>query len=327
MVFMKVNISKKIKLYTKMLRIRIIEEKISTTYHQQEMRCPIHLSIGQEAIAVGICENLKNSDKIVTAHRSHAHFLAKGGSLKGMISELYGKETGCAKGLGGSMHLVDLKAGVYAAVPIVGSTIPIGTGIAWANKLKKNKDIVVCFFGDAATEEGVFFESLDFASLHNLPILFICENNEYSVYSHISSRQSNERDISKIARSLGINSLSINGNSVEDIFLKSKKIINNIRKSSNPFLIELKTFRNLEHCGPNNDDYLGYRSKKYLNFWKTKCPIKNYTIYLKNKKYLSDIKKIKIKRLIEDEVDKAFNFAKKSKFPKKNLLKKYIYAK
>jgi TPP-dependent pyruvate/acetoin dehydrogenase alpha subunit len=327
MVFMKVNISKKIKLYSKMLRIRVIEEKISTTYHQQEMRCPIHLSIGQEAIAVGICENLKKSDKIVTAHRSHAHFLAKGGSLKGMIAELYGKETGCAKGLGGSMHLIDLKAGVCAAVPIVGSTIPIGTGIAWANKLKKNKDVVVCFFGDGATEEGVFFESLDFASLHNLPILFICENNEYSVYSHISSRQSNKRDISKIARSLGINSLRIYGNSVEDIFLKSKKIINNIRKSSNPFLIELKTFRNLEHCGPNNDDDLGYRSKKYLNFWKTKCPIENYSNFLKNKKYLSDIRKIKIKRLIEDEVDKAFNFAKKSKFPKKIFLKKYIYAK
>jgi pyruvate dehydrogenase E1 component alpha subunit len=324
---MKIDISKKIKLYTKMLRIRKIEEKISTTYYHQEMRCPIHLSIGQEAIAVGICENLKISDKIVTAHRSHAHFLAKGGSLPKMIAELYGKETGCAKGLGGSMHLIDLKAGVCAAVPIVGSTIPIGTGIAWSNKLKQNKDIVVAFFGDGATEEGVFFESLDFASLHNLPILFVCENNEYSVYSHISKRQSNNRDISKIANSLGINSLKIDGNSVEKIYIKSKKILNNIRKSSSPFLIELKTYRNLEHCGPNIDDNLGYRSKKYLNFWKKKCPIKNYTNNLKNKKYLSNLKELDIKRKIENEIDKAFNFAKKSKFPKKNLLKKYIYAK
>ena len=324
---MKIDIEKKIKLYTKMLRIRAIEEKISSTYHEQEMRCPIHLSIGQEAIAVGVCENLNNKDKIVTAHRSHAHFLAKGGSLSAMIAELYGKETGCAKGLGGSMHLIDLKAGVYAAVPIVGSTIPIGTGIAWANKLKKNKDTVVVFFGDGATEEGVFFESLDFAALHNLQILFICENNEYSVYSHISKRQSSKRDIVKIAKSMGVNSLKIDGNSVEDIFLKSKKIINNIRKSPSPFLIELKTYRNLEHCGPNNDDNLGYREKNYLNFWKKKCPIKNYTNYLKNKKYLSNLKELSINKKIEKEITNAFNFAKKSKFPKKKLLKQFIYAK
>ena len=154
---MKISKKKKIKLYYEMLRIREIETTISNKYHEQEMRCPVHLSIGQEAIAVGVCQNLSKNDKIVTAHRSHAHYLAKGGSLKSMLAELYGKETGCAKGLGGSMHLIDLKAGVTAAVPIVGSTIPIGTGIAWANKLKKNNQLVVVFFGDGATEEGVFF--------------------------------------------------------------------------------------------------------------------------------------------------------------------------
>ena len=324
---MKINTARKIKLFSKMLRIRKVEEKISSTYHEQEMRCPVHLSIGQEAIAVGVCENLKNNDKIVTAHRSHAHFLAKGGSLKAMVAELHGKETGCAKGLGGSMHLIDLKSGVYAAVPIVGSTIPIGTGIAWANKLKKNKDIVVAFFGDGATEEGVFFESLDFAALHNLPILFICENNEYSVYSHITKRQSKKRDITKIAKSMGVNSLKMDGNLIEKVFLNSKKIINNIRKSPSPFLIELKTYRNLEHCGPNNDDDLGYRKKKYLNFWKKKCPIKNYINFLKNKKYLSNINEINIEKKIEKEITKAFKFAKESKFPKKELLNKFIYAK
>jgi len=324
---MKINILKKIKLYEKMLRIRKIEEKIASKYHEQEMRCPIHLSIGQEAIAVGICENLNSRDKIVTAHRSHAHYLAKGGSLNGMISELYGKETGCAKGLGGSMHLIDLKAGVYAAVPIVGSTIPIGTGIAWANKLKKKKDLVVVFFGDGATEEGVFFESLDFAALHNVPVLYVCENNEYSVYSHISKRQSSKRDIVKIAKSMGVDSVKIDGNSIEKIFSKTKKIIDKIRKSPSPFLIELKTYRNLEHCGPNKDDHLGYRKKNYLNFWKKKCPIKNYLNNLKNKKYLSDFKELSINKKIEKEITSAFDFAKKSKFPKKQSLKKFIYAK
>ena len=231
---MKISVEKRIKLLKEMVRIRSTEEKISSKYKNWEMRCPVHLSIGQEAIAVGVCENLDKNDKIVTTHRSHAHYLAKGGSLNGMIAELHGKETGCAKGLGGSMHLIDLKAGVYAAVPIVGSTIPIGTGIAWANKLKRNKGIVVAFFGDGATEEGVFFESLDFAALHKLPILFICENNEYSVYSHISKRQSKKRDILKIAKSMGVNSLKVSGNSVEKIFLESKKIINKIKKNSGP---------------------------------------------------------------------------------------------
>ena len=190
---MKIKKKNKIKLYYEMFRIRKIETTIAEKYKEWEMRCPVHLSIGQEAVAVGVCQNLKKKDEIVTAHRCHAHYLAKGGSLKSMISELYGKETGCAKGLGGSMHLIDLKAGVSAAVPIVGSTIPIGTGIAWANKIKKSGKIVAIFFGDGATEEGVFFESLDFAALHELPVLFVCENNEYSVYSHISKRQSKKK--------------------------------------------------------------------------------------------------------------------------------------
>ena len=137
---MKIKKKNKIKLYYEMLRIREIEKTIAEKYNEWEMRCPVHLSIGQEAVAVGVCQNLKKNDEIVTAHRCHAHYLAKGGSLKSMISELYGKETGCAKGLGGSMHLIDLRAGVSAAVPIVGSTIPIGTGIAWANKIKPTRN-------------------------------------------------------------------------------------------------------------------------------------------------------------------------------------------
>ena len=323
---MKISKSVKIKLFYEMLRIRLIEQNIASKYNEAEMRCPVHLSVGQEAVAVGICQNLKKNDKIVTAHRSHAHYLAKGGSLKKMLAELYGKVTGCAKGLGGSMHLIDLNAGVFAAVPIVGSTIPIGTGIAWANKLKKKKEIVVAFFGDGATEEGVFFESLDFASLHNLPILFICENNEYSVYSHISKRQSNKRSITKIAKSFGVESFQINGNNIENIFSKTKKIIKQVKDKPRPFLIELKTFRHLEHCGPNNDDNLNYRSNKYLNLWKKKCPIINYESYLKKNNFLSIREIDKINNKIKAEVLNAFSFAKKSKFPKKTLLKKYIYA-
>lgn len=323
---MKISKSTKKKLFYEMARIRMIEKNIASKYSEWEMRCPVHLSIGQEAIAVGICQNLKKNDKIVTAHRSHAHYLAKGGSLKKMLAELYGKETGCAKGLGGSMHLIDLNAGVIAAVPIVGSTIPIGTGVAWANKLKKKREIVVAFFGDGATEEGVFFESLDFASLHRLPILYVCENNEYSVYSHISKRQSKKRSITKIAKSFGIKSEKMDGNNIENIYIKTNKIIKKIKNKPQPYLIELKTFRHLEHCGPNNDDHLNYRSKKYLKQWNRRCPIRNYKKFL-NKNDSVSIKNMKdLDNIIKYEILNAFAFAKRSKFPKKSLLKKYVYA-
>jgi len=320
------KLNKQIKLYKNIYKIREVEKKISSLYAEQQMRCPVHLSIGQEAIPVGICENLKSSDQVLSAHRAHAHYLAKGGSLKAMISELYGKVTGCAMGKGGSMHLIDISAGMMAAVPIVGSTIPIAVGFAWANKLKNSKKVVVVFFGDGATEEGVFHESLDFASLHKLPILFVCENNFYSVYSNINKRQSKSRNICKIANAVGIKSLKINGNNLSEIFNKSKKIINNIRNKSHPFLLELNTYRLVEHCGPNNDDNLNYRSKSEISYWQKKCPVKLF-----KKKILSQKAKknylTKIEKQVQKEINDAFAYAKKSKFPSKKLLTQHVYAK
>jgi Pyruvate/2-oxoglutarate dehydrogenase complex, dehydrogenase (E1) component, eukaryotic type, alpha subunit len=242
---------KLVSLYKKILRIRKIELKISQEYSKGNMRCPVHLSIGQEAPAVGICSNLNFDDQLLSSHRSHAHYLAKGGNLKKMISEIYGKITGTAKGKGGSMHLSDLKAGIVASVPIVGSTLPIATGIAWSNKLRKKKNIVVIFFGDGATEEGVFQESLDFASLHNLKILFVCENNFYSVYSSLKYRQNKKRNLISFAKALGLDTYKIEGNDVNKISLSSKKIIKNIKKKNKPAFIMLDTYRWLEHCGPN----------------------------------------------------------------------------
>ena len=320
------KLNKQIKLYKNIYKIREVEKRISSLYAEQQMRCPVHLSIGQEAIPVGICENLKSSDQVLSAHRAHAHYLAKGGSLKAMISELYGKVTGCAMGKGGSMHLIDISAGMMAAVPIVGSTIPIAVGFAWANILTNSKKVVVVFFGDGATEEGVFHESLDFASLHKLPILFVCENNFYSVYSNIKKRQSKSRNICKIANAVGIKSLKINGNNLSEIFNKSKKIINNIRNKSHPFLVELNTYRLVEHCGPNSDDNLNYRSKSEISYWKKKCPVKLFKKKILNQK----IKKnylVKIEKQVQKEINDAFTYAKKSKFPSKELLTKHIYAK
>lgn len=315
------------KLFYEMLRIRKVEESISKNYYDWKMRCPVHLSIGQEAPAVGVIKSLAKEDKIVTAHRSHAHYLAKGGSLKAMIAELYGKETGCAKGKGGSMHLIDLKAGVTAAVPIVGSTIPIGVGLSWSMKLKKKKNIVVIFFGDGATEEGVFQESLDFSSLHKLPVLFVCENNDYSVYSHRSKRQSKQRNILKIAKAIGIEGTKISGNDVLKIFNSTKKIVKKIKKSPKPHLILIDTFRHLEHCGPNNDDHLAYRSKSYVSKWLNQDPLKKIHKDVIDLRHLNENDIEKFEKKINNEILSAFKFAEESKFPAKKFLFKDIYAK
>ncbi len=312
-------------LYKKILRIRLIETAIAENYSKQKMRCPVHLSIGQESVAVSICSNLKKSDVVVTAHRSHAHYLAKGGSLNKMISELHGKVTGSAKGRGGSMHLIDKNSNINAAVPIVGSTLPIGVGIAWANKLKKNQRIVVIFFGDGATEEGTFLESIDFASLFNLKILFVCENNNYSVYSSLKKRQSKFRSISKLANSVGIKSTQLKNHDTINLFQSAKKIIKKIIKSSRPHLIEVNTFRYLEHCGPNNDDYLNYRDKNEITSWLKKDQILSLENLLSRKKILNENKKKKIIRSINSDIKKAFKFAETSSYPNKKDLMRYIY--
>ena len=305
----------------------MIELSIVQNYNNWKMRCPVHLSIGQESAAVGICANLKKNDEIVTAHRSHAHYLAKGGSLKKMIAELHGKETGCAEGLGGSMHLIDLNQNITAAVPIVGSTIPIGVGKAWANKLNSADNIVVIFFGDGATEEGVFFESLDFAVLKNLKILFVCENNKYSVYSSLEKRQSKKRNLIKIAKAMGLNTQLFKDHDVLNIYKKTKKIIKTIKKKSAPYLIQINTWRYLEHCGPNYDDNLGYREKRDKIYWAKKDQIFKYENLLKKKGLIKTQDIIDMKYKLQNEINRAFKFAEKSKFPSKKILKKYIYSK
>ena len=314
-------------LFYKTLRIRNIELEISKRYSEQKMRCPVHLSIGQESIPVSICASLKKDDEIVTAHRSHAHYLAKGGNLKKMIAELHGKISGCALGRGGSMHLIDSSVNVNAAVPIVGSTIPIGVGKAWANKLKKNKNIVVIFFGDGASEEGVFLESLDFAALHNLRVLFVCENNNYSVYSRINKRQNARRKIFEIARSIGVESLKIKDHDLITVYKKSRNILKKIRKNNKPFFLEIDTYRSLEHCGPNDDDKLLYRPKFEINKWKKNCQIEKYEKILLKKKILTNNNIKNLKHSISNEINEAFEYSYKSKFPGKKYLYKHIYKK
>jgi pyruvate dehydrogenase E1 component alpha subunit len=306
-------------LYIKLFQIRHIELEISRKYSEQKMRCPVHLSVGQEAIASGVCQALKKNDEIISTHRSHAHYIAKGGNINSFICELYGKKNGCAKGIGGSMHIQDLKAGMIGSIPILGSALPIGVGIALQNKLKNNKNIVVIFFGDGATEEGVFYESINFASLHNLKILFICENNFYSVYSSFEKRRPDKRSIQKLINSCGIKAFSSEGNDAVDVYNLAKKSISFIKKKKTPCLIEFKTYRWLEHCGPNFDNNLGYRKKKEIDYWLKKDPLKLFK--MKMKKMKISINYSNIEKKIKDETKKSFLFAERSPFPGNKELK------
>ena len=312
--------------FFQMLRIRKVELKISELYPEEEMRCPVHLSVGQEAVAVGVCSALQKKDIALSAHRSHAHYLAKGGDLKSMLAELYGKKTGCAEGKGGSMHLIDLEAGLIAAVPIVGSTIPIAVGSAWGNMMQDKSVTTAVFFGEGAAETGVFHESLGFASLHNMPMIFVCENNLYSVYSSLEVRQSNKRNNIKIAEGHGIVSLKGEGNDVSSVYGVIKESISIIKKQKGPVYVEFDTYRWLEHCGPNDDDHLRYRKDKEVKKWKINCPIEKTKDYLLNNK-LADEKEIQtVSQELDDEIEEAFEFAKTSPFLDKKHLYTSIYS-
>jgi len=292
-----------------MLRIRLVEESIASKYSEQKMRCPTHLSIGQEAIAVGVCANLTSQDQVLSTHRAHAHYLAKGGCLKSMMAEIYGKASGCSKGMGGSMHLIDTSVGFMGSTAIVGNTIPVAVGLALEKKLTRKKSIACVFFGDGATEEGAFYESVNFAIIHSLPILFICENNLYSVYSGLEVRQPVDRKIYKMVRAMGISAQHGNGNDVEEVARKVKHAKTMILKSGGPQFLEFDTYRWREHCGPNFDNNIGYREESEFLKWKKKDPLKNF--YSENsQKYIN--KKIDT---ISQEIDDAHQFADDSKFP------------
>ncbi len=310
-----------------MLRIRMVEETIVELYPQQEMRCPVHLCIGQEAIAAGVCANLKKEDYLMSNHRSHGHYLAKGGNLKAMFAEIYGKKTGCSKGKGGSMHLIDLSVNVLGTTPIVGGVIPMAAGVAFGVQMKKEKRITVVFLGDAATEEGVFSETLNFSALKNLPIIFVCENNFFSVYSPLSVRQPQGRSNSSLAGAYGIPSIKGDGNDVLGVYKAAKKAVQHIRKQSGPYYLEFETYRWREHCGPNYDNDLGYRSEAEFAKWRKRCPLELYEKKLLRGKLITKKQAADLKKNIQNEIDEAVKFAKDSPFPSPEEAVSGVYCK
>ncbi|MDY6834691.1 MAG: thiamine pyrophosphate-dependent dehydrogenase E1 component subunit alpha [Chloroflexota bacterium] len=312
--------------YYQMLRIRRVEERIAALYPEQEMRCPVHLCIGQEAVAVGVCASLNNMDYVLSNHRSHGHYLAKGGDLKAMIAELYGKATGCCRGKGGSMHLIDLGTGFLGAAPIVGSTIAIALGAALASVMRGEDRVTVAFLGDGATEEGVFHESLNFAVLKNLPIVFVCENNMYSVYSPLAVRQPDSREIFELAKGHGMESHQGDGNTVTEVYEIAERSVSKARRGDGPTFLEFRTYRWREHCGPYYDNNLGYRPESEFMEWKNRCPVDLMRNRLLAENGLSYQDFEEMEHQLEVELEEAIVYAKMSLFPESQFLMDHVYA-
>lgn len=320
---MNIDINELKQIYLRAYKIRRTEEEIANRYSEQEMRCPTHLSIGQELVPSIYAQFVNHEDYAVSTHRAHAHYLAKGGNLKAMIAEIYGKKTGCSHGMGGSMHLIDKSVGFMGSTAIVGGTIPIGVGLGLSIQIKNEDRISTVFLGDGSTEEGVFYESVNFAALKNLPVIFVCENNLYSVYSNLEVRQPKNRKIHELAESMGIKSMHANGYDIEDSYYKLEEAIKYAREEKKPLFIELDTYRFREHCGPNYDNHIGYREEEEYKVFLEKDPLVKLEKYLINNTDSNEIKDEE--QIIEKSITEAFEFAKKSPWPDYNEINEYLY--
>jgi TPP-dependent pyruvate/acetoin dehydrogenase alpha subunit len=305
------------------LRIRLIESKIAEKYSEGNMRCPVHLSIGQEIPSAIFQQLVEPGDTAVSTHRAHAHYLAMGGNLPRMIAEIFGKVTGCSKGRGGSMHLIDLQKGFLGSSAIVGNSIPIGVGVGYAKQLNKELGVSFVFLGDGATEEGSFFESANFAVVHKLPVVFVLENNLYSVYTGLSPRQPGNRSMTNLASAIGLKCETAEDSNFTDTFLKMSSLTQHAREGYGPCLVEIKTYRRLEHCGPNDDDDLGYRPSHELSKFKDIDLIARLEKLLE----ISIEENNAIVANIESEIKEAFDFADSSPFPSYAEVISDVYAK
>ena len=305
----------RVSLFRNLLRVRLVEEAIAEHYTRWQMRCPVHLSIGQEGAAVGVCSLLRPEDRAMSGHRSHAHYLAKGGDLRRMLLEIHGKADGCSHGRGGSMHLVDLDAGFHGAVPIVGSTIPIAVGLALADKMAGRDNVTAVFFGEGATEEGVFCESLNFAALHGLRVLFVCENNLYSVYSPMEVRQPADRSITGLANAHGVEAFRADGNDVDFVRDAAGEALRQMAARPAPKLLLLDTYRWREHCGHGFDNHIGYRAEEEYLAWRERDPVRMLRERLLSEGLLAEGAEDALTREIEREIGEAFAEAEAADLP------------
>jgi TPP-dependent pyruvate/acetoin dehydrogenase alpha subunit len=315
------KISKEIlsQLFTAMQTIRTVEDKVAFVYPEQEIKCPVHLCTGQEAIAAGVCIHLKKEDTIFSTHRSHGHCIAKGMDLKPLIAELYGRTTGCARGKGGSMHLVSPEDGIPGTTAIVGGCIPLAVGAALSSVMQKKNAVSVAFFGDGAVDEGTFHESMNFASLRKLPVVFVCENNNYATNSPRKARQP-DVNIAARAAGYGIPGASADGNDVLAVYREAEKAVKRARAGEGPTLLEFITYRWKGHVGPTADIESGCRPSDKHEEWLKKCPLDRFKKYLLDNKFLSSMEMSRANADIEKTLMEAMEFAKSSPLPQASEL-------
>ncbi len=314
---------KDIKKYHSMLLIRRFEEALCPYIDNNQIRTPCHLYIGQEAIAVGICSHLNDEDLIWGNHRSHGHYIAKGGDVSLLMNEIFCKENGCSGGRGGSMHIVDKEKGILGTVPIVAGTVPLAVGAALSMKLEKLNRVSVTFFGDGATEEGHVLESINFANLYDLPVIFVIENNLYSSHMHMSERRK-QMDLQEIGSLFGVPSFKIDGNDVEVVSNTMEELISNVRKGGGPAIIECMTYRWRGHVGSSFDEDVGVKRKNELSGWLEKDPI----IREKNRLIEMGVGKGDLEQIesdVQKEINQAIENALSSEYPSPESILSHLF--
>jgi pyruvate dehydrogenase E1 component alpha subunit len=310
-------------LFRSMKRIRETEETIAALLDNNEIRCPTHLCTGQEAIAAGVCAALRKDDYIFGGHRSHGHYLAKGCDLRALMAELYGKVTGCSRGRGGSMHLISQEMGLLGTVPLVAATIPIAVGSALASKLRRDSRVSVAFFGDGATEEGHFHESVNLAGLHQLPVIFICENNTYSSHMPIQERRVKD-NIYQTGAAHGIPGICVDGNDVEVVYGAAAAAVSRARNGFGPTLLECRTYRWRGHVGSSMDLDVGVARKDELRDWLPKDPIARARAGLLAQGVLENMLE-QIESEVRVEIEDAVQFARDSAYPNADEILEHVF--
>ncbi len=311
-----------LELYRKMVLIRKFEEKLYFLFSTRSMPGSMHQYNGEEAVAVGVCAHLGKDDYVTSTHRGHGHCLAKGADLKAVMAEMFAKETGCCKGMGGSMHIADFSVGMLGANAIVGAGIPLAVGAAWTCKYKKNGRVAVAFFGDGAVNEGAFHEAVNLASVWKLPAVFVCENNQYG-FSTQYRRVTPIEHIADRASAYGIPGVIADGMDVLDVYEKTKVAVGRAREGEGPTLLECKTYRFMGH---SRFEKPTYRTSAELEEWKQKDPLPSYASYLQQAYALSGDALGKVVADVEREIDEAVAFAEQSPDPTPRAYERYIYA-
>ncbi|MBW1988977.1 MAG: thiamine pyrophosphate-dependent dehydrogenase E1 component subunit alpha [Deltaproteobacteria bacterium] len=297
-----------------MVLVRRFEEKIVEVYGAQDMKSPVHLCIGQEAVAAGVCANLKPGDLQFSTHRNHGHCLARGADPAALYAEFYGRETGCCHGRGGSMHPSFPELGIPGTTAIVGGTIPLAVGAGLAFSMRGQDNLAVAFFGDGASDQGILAESVSFAVLHRLPVLFVCENNGYAVASPLSARQP-DPDVSARMAGFGLPTVVEDGNNAAAVYVAAAEAAARARAGEGPTFLEFKTYRWQGHVGPECDVERGCRPAEELAAWKKRCPVALFTRALLEKGVVDEAYVKDLYEKTDQRLDKALAEARKSPFP------------